>query len=34
MGRITVFNAQSTSNMGEEDAFCKILRDVSYGMVT
>lgn len=34
MGRITVFNAQSTSNLGEEDAFCKMPRDVSYGVVT
>lgn len=29
MVRITVFNAQSTSNLGEEDAFCIMPRDVS-----
>lgn len=29
MVRITVFNAQSTSHLGEEDAFCIMPRDVS-----
>lgn len=34
MVKITVFNAQSTSNLGVEDAFCIMLGDVSYGVVT
>lgn len=29
MVRITVFNAQSTSNLGEEDSFCIMPGDVS-----